>query len=134
MLSMKAKYAIKSLVKMAKNKDTLLQSKEIAKAENLPSKFLESILSDLKKYGFIKSKRGAQGGYYLATEPKNIMMGDVLRKIDGPLAPIRCASVTYYLACDDCLDEKKCSIRNIMFDVRNAISEVLDKRSLEDML
>ncbi|NDF12271.1 MAG: Rrf2 family transcriptional regulator [Proteobacteria bacterium] len=134
MLSMKAKYAIRALIVLAKNPNKTLQTKTIAKDADAPQKFLETILLDLKNHGIVASKRGVFGGYYLSHAPKDILVGNIIRIIDGPLAPIRCASITAYQKCDDCVDEKTCEIRKVMLEVRNAISGVLDDRSLAEMM
>jgi Rrf2 family protein len=133
MLSMKAKYALRALIVMA-TQMKMMQSKSIAAQADVPAKFLEAILLDLKRQGFVDSKRGIFGGYFLARSPDAIMAGEVIRGLDGTLAPLRCASVHDYRKCEDCEDEKTCVIRKVMTDVRNAISEVLDKRSLADMI
>lgn len=134
MLSMKAKYAIKAVMVLARNKRKLLPTKTIAKEADIPPKFLEAILVDLRNCGIVSSKRGILGGHTLAKAPDAITVGDIVRIIDGALAPIRCASVTDYAPCKDCPDEKKCAIRNIMQDVRLAISNVLDRRTIFDLL
>ncbi len=134
MLSMKAKYALKALIFMAQKEQTALPSKQIAEAENIPQKFLDNILQELRQNGVIESKRGIFGGYVLAKHPRDIFLGDVIRIIDGPLAPIRCASLTAYQKCDDCVDEAQCHLRRLMLDVRNAMSAILDGRCLEDLV
>lgn len=134
MLSMKSKYAIRALMVLAANEGKMLQSKVIAKEADAPLKFLETILLDLKNYELVESKRGIFGGYYLRRPASDIMIGEVVRCIDGTLAPIRCASVTSYQKCDDCPDENACAIRHAMIEVRNAISSVLDTRSVASML
>ena len=134
MLSMKAKYAIRALMVLAKNEGKMLQSKAIAKEADAPMKFLEAILLELKHFGLVESKRGIFGGYYLAVPAREIVLGDVIRLIDGMLAPIRCASITNYQRCEDCTDVETCTIRHMMVDVRNAIAGVLDKRTLAEML
>jgi len=134
MLSMKAKYAIRALMVLAKHEGKTMQSKTIAKEADAPMKFLEAILLELKNEGLVASKRGIFGGYYLAKSAKAIMLGDVIRRIDGMLAPLRCASVTSYEKCEDCADENKCAIRHAMQEVRNAISGVLDKKTLAEMV
>lgn len=134
MLSMKAKYAIRALMVLASSKSKMLQTKTIAKDADVPQKFLEAILLELKNNGFVGSKRGIFGGYFLARDTKEITVGNIIRLIDGPLAPIRCASVTAYQKCDDCHDEVTCAIRKTMVDVRNAISDVLDNKSLKDLI
>ena len=134
MLSMKAKYALKALIFMAQKEQTALPSKQIAEAENIPQKFLDNILQELRQNGVIESKRGIFGGYVLSKHPRDIFLGDVIRIIDGPLAPIRCASLTAYQKCDDCRDEDQCHLRRLMLDVRNAMSAILDGRCLEDLV
>ncbi len=134
MLSMKAKYALKALIFMAQKEQTALPSKQIADAENIPQKFLDNILQELRQNGVIESKRGIFGGYVLSKHPRDIFLGDVIRIIDGPLAPIRCASLTAYQKCEDCRDEATCHLRRLMLDVRNAMSEILDGRCLEDLI
>lgn len=133
MLSMKAKYALRALIVMAAQKK-MMQSKSIAAQADVPAKFLEAILLDLKRQGIVDSKRGIFGGYFLAQDPETIMAGEVIRGLDGMLAPLRCASVHNYEKCEDCADENTCVIRKVMTDVRNAVSGVLDHRSLADMI
>ena len=134
MLSMKAKYAIRALTVMAKNEKKMLSSKSIAKEADVPQKFLDTILQDLRHQGLVDSKRGIFGGYFLIKQAAKIMVGDVIRIMDGPLAPIRCASVTAYEKCDDCVDETSCQIRKVMIEVRNSIAGVLDKKSIKEMV
>ena len=133
MLSMKAKYAIRAMMVLAANEGKMLQSKAIAKEADAPMKFLESILLDLKNDGLVESRRGIFGGYYLSRPALSIGLGDIVRCIDGTVAPIRCASLSEYQKCDDCMDENACTIRHAMIEVRNAISRVLDSKSLSDM-
>lgn len=134
MLSMKAKYAIRALMVMAKNEKKMIQSKTISAEADVPHKFLENILLELKHQGIVDSKRGIFGGYFLTKPIKEISVGNIIRMIDGPLAPIRCASVTAYQKCYDCVDEENCKIRKIMIDVRNAIADVLDHKSISQLL
>ncbi|MCK9992849.1 MAG: hypothetical protein Dbin4_01369 [Alphaproteobacteria bacterium] len=133
MLSMKAKYALRALIVMAKNEKKMHASKAIALAADVPQKFLDNILQELRHEGFVNSKRGIFGGYFLAKPAPEIMVGELIRLIDGPLAPIRCASVTAYQKCDDCPDENACEIRKIMVEVRNAIANVFDQKSIHDL-
>lgn len=133
MLSMKAKYAIRALMVLARNEKKMLSNKTIAKEADVPQKFLETILQELKHEGFVDSKRGIFGGYFLVKPSEKISVGNLIRLIDGPLAPIRCASVTAYQKCDDCVDEKKCEIRRTMVEVRNAIANVLDNKSIREL-
>ena len=133
MLSKKAKYALRALIVLAKS-NQILGCRSIAEKGEIPRKFLENIVQELRFHGLVKSTRGILGGYHLAKAPSEISVGHVVRIIDGPLAPIRCASLSDYRKCDDCVDEQRCEIRRAMLEVRIAISDVLDKKSLEDML
>jgi Rrf2 family protein len=135
MLTNKAKYGIKALISLGKQygKESLLIS-EISDGQNIPKKFLEVILLELKNDGYLQSKTGKSGGYKLIRKPDNIILGDVIRLFDGPLAPVRCASITEYLPCEDCIDVKHCKVRRLMKEVRDAISGVLDEKTLADIL
>lgn len=133
MLSMKAKYAIRALSLLAQNEKKMLSGKAIAKAADVPQKFLEAIMLQLKHEGLVDSKRGIFGGYFLKVPARDITLGSLIRIIDGPLAPIRCASQSAYQKCDDCVDETSCSIRKVMVEVRNAIADVLDNKTIRDM-
>ncbi len=115
------------------NEDLLLVS-DIAERENLPKKFLEAILLELNRNGVVRSRRGRGGGYALAKPADLITFGQVVRIMDGPLAPLSCVSVNYYRRCDDCRDEMSCEIRKVMRRVRDAISDELDGTSLADAM
>ncbi len=106
---------------------------EIASANTIPKKFLDAILGELRTAGLVHSKKGRGGGFVLAKSPSQIMVGEIVRTLDGALAPISCASKVYYRGCDDCGSEAKCHVRLMMLEVRNAIADVLDHRSLEAM-
>lgn len=134
MLSMKAKYAIRALMVLANHEGKMVPAKTIAKEADAPMKFLETILLELKNHGFVESKRGIFGGYFLKSPATKIRIGDVIRLIDGMLAPIPCASVTAYEKCADCTDEATCAIRHVMIEVRNAIAGVLDNKTLAELL
>ncbi len=133
MLSMKAKYALKALMALAQQHPKMLASKTIAKTTAVPQRFLDNILQELRQNGVVDSKRGVFGGYFLVKPAAQMMLGDLIRLIDGPLAPVRCASVTAYQKCDDCPDETACQIRKTMMEVRNAIANVLDGKSIADL-
>jgi Rrf2 family protein len=133
MLTMKAKYALRALCVLADAGDERLQARQIASVADVPEKFLEAILVELRKAGIVASKRGVQGGHALALPASKIMVGDIIRVLDGPLAPILCASVTAYQPCVDCLDPDACALRMLMGDVRDAMSDVVDHRSLEQL-
>ena len=121
MLSQKCKYALQALL-----------VSDIAEKENLPKKFLEAILLELNRNGLVRSRRGRGGGYALAKAPEAITFGQVVRIMDGPLAPLSCVSVNYYRRCDDCRDEQSCAIRKVMRRVRDAIAHELDGTTLAD--
>ncbi|MGE0666314.1 MAG: Rrf2 family transcriptional regulator [Sphingomonadales bacterium] len=134
MLSQKAKYALKALLVLAERPVGVpVQVVELAEAGNIPRKFLELIMLELKKHGILYSQRGKHGGYMLARSSSEITFGDIVRAMDGPLAPIPCASLTAYRKCADCTNEKTCAVRIMMRRVRDAASEVLDNTSIADM-
>ncbi len=130
MLSMKAKYALRALATLALNAPGQLQARRIAEDAAVPGKFLEAILVDLRNAGLVESRRGTLGGHRLARDPEAITLGEIVRVVDGPIAPIRCASLTAYRPCEDCPDPGRCSVRLLMGEVRSAMSEVIDRRSL----
>ena len=133
MLTNKGKYGLKALGHLAAlEAGDLAMVGDIATSNNIPKKFLDAILAELRNAGFVYSRKGKYGGYYLARPPEEIMIGHVVRVLDGPLAPIPCASKTRYQPCSDC-DVETCRVRHLMLDVRNAIAEVLDNTSLSAM-
>jgi len=105
---------------------------ELAQDGHIPAKFLEAILLDLKRHGFLISRRGKAGGYALAQPAASIAVGDLVRALDGPLAPIPCASMTAYRPCTDCTDPATCEIRRLMRKVRDATASILDGTTLAD--
>ena len=135
MLTAKGKYSLKALSHLAglKTGETA-QAVQIAKAHNIPKKFLDAILRDLRMAGIVYSRRGPGGGYMLARAASEIKVGRVIRVIDGPLAPIACASRTAYQPCRDCQNVKRCNVRLMMTNVRDAISEVLDQVTIAEMV
>lgn len=133
MLTRKGKYGLKALVHLAGMPPGQSAAiAEIASSNNIPKKFLDTILNELRAAGFVSSRKGRSGGYVLARPPENIQIGHVVRVLDGPLAPFPCASRTQYVPCEDC-DVATCQVRHTMLDVRNAIAEVLDRTSLAEM-
>jgi Rrf2 family protein len=133
MLTKKGKYGLKALSALSRvPHGQLIGVAELAQANAIPKKFLDAILAELRNAGFVRSRKGKLGGYSLARAADEIMIGHVVRVLDGPLAPIPCASRTRYQPCDDC-DVETCQVRHLMLDVRNAIAEVLDKTSLIQM-
>ena len=106
---------------------------DLAEQEKLPRKFLEAILLELKNGGILQSKKGKGGGYALARPPERILIGEVIRIIDGPLAPIPCVSEKAYVRCAECADEESCGTRLVMKRVRDAIADVVDHTTLRDV-
>jgi Rrf2 family protein len=134
MLTMKAKYALKALADLGGlAPGAFAMSSELALRNAISKKFLDAILGELRTAGFVHTRKGRAGGYRLARPAEAIMVGEVLRALDGPLAPIHCASRTAYQPCDDCPDEDACGVRLVMIEARDAIARVLDSRSVEDM-
>ncbi|HET9485427.1 MAG TPA: Rrf2 family transcriptional regulator [Xanthomonadales bacterium] len=130
---MKAKYALRALCTLARRDREPLAARVLAEDAHIPEKFLETILVELRNAGFVDSRRGLAGGHRLARPADAIVVGDVIRALDGPLAPLRCASVTAYRPCDDCADPAACALRHLMGDVRDAIASVLDTRTLQQL-
>jgi Rrf2 family protein len=134
MLTKKGKYGLKAMVHLAgrpAGEATLVN--DIANANGIPKKFLDTILGELRNAGLVFSKKGKGGGYALARPAEEIKVGHVIRVLDGPLAPIGCASKNSYRRCEDCSDEEHCCVRLVMLEARNAIATVLDNRTLADM-
>jgi Rrf2 family protein len=133
MLSQKAKYAIKALLMLARAKNgALVQVNEIAYDQNIPKKFLDLIFFELRRHDLIQSTRGREGGYALSKPAAEISIACIVRAVDGPLAPLPCASVKFYRRCSDCDDEKTCEVRRLMREVRDAASAILDNTSLAE--
>ena len=135
MLTKKTKYALQALLSLAKDygRGPILIS-EIAEQERIPKKFLELILLDLKNSGILQSKKGKGGGYFLGRPPELITFGQVIRLLDGPLAPLPCVSQMAYRKCEECKDERTCGIRVVMKEVRDATALILDTTTLADAL
>jgi Rrf2 family protein len=135
-LSKRGEYALRAMIDIGLAQALgrpLIKRGEIARKERIPEKFLEQILMQLTKARYLRSHRGKLGGYSLGKPMGEIVMGDVVRLIDGPLAPIRCVSRTAYVPCT-CPDEEHCGLRILMDDVRAAISNVVDRFSLADVV
>lgn len=133
-LSRKSKYALRALYYLTREhgKGPALIS-SISSCEQIPHKFLELILLQLRDSGFVVSKKGKGGGYQLARTPDQITVGSVIRVIDGPLAPLPCASETAFRRCDECVDITRCGTRMVMKEVRDAIAAILDHTTLADV-
>ncbi len=130
-ISKKGEYALRAMIDLALNYDKgSVQIRDIAEREKIPEKFLEQILLTLKKAGLLQSRQGVGGGYSLIRPPKEISLAEVIRVIDGPLAPLSCVSQWAYVSCPE---EQNCGLYSVMLDVRNAIAEMLENLTFEDV-
>ena len=134
--SKKSEYGLRALIELTKNYGHPITRQQIGQRQNVPVVFLEQILLRLKHAGLVASTRGAQGGYALIKPPSKVTLGDVIRTLDGPLAPIGCVSKTAYQKCRDCpyATKSHCPLQHVMGGVRNAIADILDNYSLEDFI
>ncbi len=135
-LSKRGEYALRAMIDLGIAKELgrpLLKVSELVEKERLPVKFLEQIFAQLKAAGYISTRRGKEGGYFLAKPPGDISLGQIVRLIDGPLAPIACVSQTAYERCS-CPEEEYCGLHMLMLDVRNAIARILDSYYLSDIV
>jgi Rrf2 family protein len=134
MLTAKGKYGLKAVAHLAGLKPgAVAQALVISGTHNIPKKFLDAILGELRKAGIVYSRKGRGGGYRLARPAAEITLGQVVRALDGPIAPIACARRTAYQPCRDCDDVKRCKVRLAMTKVRDAMSDILDTTTLADM-
>jgi len=129
-LSLRGEYALRALIVLGLNYDQpVVRIQTISKLQNIPKRFLEQILNDLKSAGILESRRGVAGGYRLRLPPDKITLAEVIRYIEGPLAPVSCVSERYYERCS-CPDENNCGIRSVMKEVRDAIVKILESVTL----
>jgi len=134
MITNKAKYALKSMIALARNYGNgPMVIEDISRAENIPRKFLEAILCELKNAGLLQSRKGKGGGYELHRSPDHITMATILRIIDGPIAPLPCVSLNFYEPCHDCADEMSCTLHRMLIAVRDANLAILETTSLREM-
>jgi Rrf2 family protein len=132
-LSLRGEYALRALIVLGLNYgSSVVRIQTISDQQNIPKRFLEQILSDLKSAGIVESKRGITGGYRLSKPPDKISLALVIRHIEGPLAPVSCVSEKFYARCS-CPNESRCGIRSVMKDVREAIVEILEKVSVAEL-
>lgn len=138
MISQKTKYAIKALMALgqeaARHEVEPLTIQEIARRSGTPKKFLEHILLDLRNAGYIGSRRGRSGGYVLIKRPAEISIGELLRRVDGPIAPLPCLSRHAYQRCDDCSDESACRLRALLGQVFLSYLLLIESLTLADLL
>jgi len=136
MLQKKTKYAIKALLALTKHygEHRPLKISEIANSEKIPRKFLEAIMVDLKKMGYVNSTMGARGGYELIKHPEEVMLSHIIRATGGPIALLPCVSLNFYEPCHECVSEEACGLRDVVLEVREASIKILSKTSLADIL
>lgn len=134
MLTNKGKYGLKALIHLAGIPEgTVVAGTEIAASNNVPKKFLDAILSDLKVAGLVRARKGPGGGYALARHPSEITAGQAIRVLDGALAPIACASRNFYQPCRDCGDVERCRVRLLMLQARDAMAAILNSTTLAQL-
>ena len=135
MMSKRCKYALKALVQLGRNYgEGNLVAEEIAAAGNIPKKFLELILLDLKRGGYVQSKPGLRGGYHLAQKPHKISLAEIYRLFDGAIALQPCVSQKFRGKCDDCPDENVCDLREAFAEIREKTFQVMSKITLASLL
>ena len=134
-LSVRGEYALRALLVLARDyqeDDSVVRIQEISNKQNIPKRFLEQILNDLKSGGIVESKRGVAGGYRLHRAPDRITLAEIDRHIEGPLAPVSCVSEKFYEKCS-CPDESRCAIRSVMKETRDAIVAVMERVTLAEL-
>lgn len=135
-MTKRGEYAMRTLIRLGvalRMGTPIVSVSRLAESEHIPAKFLENILADLKAAGYVEGIRGKSGGARLICDPETTKVGELIRFMDGKLAPIGCASETAYEPCT-CPDEDHCGLRMLMIDVRNAIANILDRYSLADVV
>jgi Rrf2 family transcriptional regulator, cysteine metabolism repressor len=132
-LSLRGEYALRALLVLGLNySQPVVKIHTISEQQNIPKRFLEQILNDLRSAGIVQSRRGAAGGYRLARAPEEITLASVIRQIEGALAPVTCVSERFYEKCS-CPDEARCAIRSVMKEVREAILQVVDRVTIAEL-
>jgi Rrf2 family protein len=134
-LSVRGEYALRALLVLARDyqeDDSVVRIQEISQKQNIPKRFLEQILNDLKSAHLVESKRGVAGGYRLRRRPERINLAEIVRHIEGPLAPVSCVSEKFYEKCS-CPDESRCAIRSVMKETRDAIVGIMERVTLAEL-
>ncbi len=132
-LSVRGEYALRALLVLGLNYgEGVVRIEDVSREQNIPKKFLEQILNDLKALGAVESRRGAAGGYRLARPPQNITLASVVRHVEGALAPVSCVSDRFYERCT-CPDEARCAIREVMKEVREAVVQIMERVTVADL-
>lgn len=134
MLSKKAQYAFRALAFLVeKYDDGPVRIAEISRKKKIPLKFLEHILLELRKEGYLQSKKGKGGGYALAMAPRDVSLAAIIRIVNGPIAMLPCASLHFYERCRNC-NEKECGLHDVMVDVRDVTLRILERKTLQDLI
>lgn len=133
MMSKRCKYALKALICISKNKEGVIKASQIASKENIPRKFLEQILSDLKNSAYIGSKQGSEGGYFLLKKAADIRFSDIYRLFDGAIALLPCVSEKFYYPCEDCLQPESCQLKFYFAQLRNQTYQIMEKMTIESL-
>src|SRR6266853_1261736 len=132
-LSVRGEYALRALLVLGLHYDEpLVRIQAISDEQNIPKRFLEQILNDLKSAGIVRSKRGVAGGYRLAKRPEEITLASIVRHLEGALAPVSCVSERFYEKCS-CPDESRCPIRSVMKEVREAVVRIVERVTIADL-
>src|SRR2546426_2995316 len=132
-LSLRGEYALRALLVLGLEHDlSVISIQAISRQQNIPKRFLEQILNDLKSAGLVESKRGVAGGYRLRRSPERVTLAEIIRHIEGPLAPVSCVSEKFYEKCS-CPDESRCAIRSVMKETRDAIVSIMDRVTLAEL-
>lgn len=135
MINKKTKYALQAMILLAQEYDRgPVLIADLAERGRIPHKFLEAILLLLKNGGLLQSRKGKGGGYLLGRAPDRITMGEVIRIVEGPLAPVPCVSKIAYRRCEECVDERTCGVRLVMQEVRDSMTDILDGTTFADVL
>jgi Rrf2 family protein len=134
-LSTRGDYAVRALLELSTSDGEVMPLSEIAERTRIPSKYLEQILMRLRTARLVRGKRGARGGYMLARDPQQVTVGEVIRVMEGPLAPSLCASQTAHSACPAyrCPSEESCVMRGLWAEVRDAIAGIVDQTTFGDL-
>ena len=134
-LTVRGEYALRALLVLGRSQlvdDSVVRIQAISEQQNIPKRFLEHILNDLKSAGLVESKRGVAGGYRLRKPPERITLAEIIRHVEGPLAPVSCVSERFYEKCS-CPDEARCPIRSVMMEVREATVKILERVTVADL-
>jgi Rrf2 family protein len=132
-LSLRGEYALRALLVLGLNYDQpVVRVQTISDQQNIPKRFLEQILNDLKSAGLVESKRGVAGGYRLARRPEEIPLASVIRHVEGALAPVSCVSERFYEKCS-CPNESRCAIRSVMKEVREAVVKIMERVTVAEL-